>query len=240
MSTGASGSRLDAPGPADLLWRERFQHQHAALLERMNSLVSKHAMYDDRTRQAEEAATICNAAATEIERLRARLEAIEEDEDQPKQNQMISEILSQQTRETAILNDRVKGLDGLDLKYRNQEESLGKLQRTLGEYVDVIKDLEAEVKKLHKSGAADSYANGHAIRDLTARFESFEARDEIRDRQLQTAQAKLDALEAYYKIKTAASDSLREPLQKATEPVSTGRFRKRRGQVRQRREVDVR
>jgi len=189
----------------------------------MNKLEGKGAVYEDRTRKAEQAAATCSAATTEIRDLRARLQAFEEDEAQQKQNEMVSKMLSQQTRDTAILKDKMTRLDVLDSRYRDQEEDLGELRQTLGECVSIIHGLQTEVRRLQETGAAEVNVHANAVRDITTRLESFETRDEMRDRQLQNAHTKLNGLDTDNISKTLGTNGLREAFPKADKARSADR-----------------
>jgi hypothetical protein len=211
MSAGASGSRLDGAGPVDLLWKQRFLKQHEQLLKRMNGLEEKGTVYEGRTKKAEQAAAACNAATKEINELKARLKAFEEDDQQQRQNEMVSNILSAQTRDTLDLKDKVTRLDGLDSRYRNHEADLGHVRQTLQQLASTVERLAADVKDLHDTTSADAVANASAVEDLAARLEHYETRDETRERQLNDVRNKLDAMETNDAHKTMRSNRLGEP-----------------------------
>lgn len=207
MSSGIPGSRLDGPGPADLLWRQRFQKQHAHLLERMNGLEEKDAVYDGRTKKAEQAAAACNGATKEIKELKARLKAFEEDEQQQEQNEMASKVLSQQMRDTTILKDKVTRLDGLDSRYRDQEEDLRELRQTVRQMASTVERLTADFKGLQEAGISDALASANANRDVATRLEDFETREQTREQQLREVQARLNAIDMDNKGKTLRSNA---------------------------------
>jgi hypothetical protein len=179
----------------------------------MNALEEKDAVYNGRTRKAEQAAATCDVTTAEIRDLKTRLKAFEEDSHEQEKDQLVSKILAEQTRDTAILKDKMKRMDGLVLDYRTQQEDFEELRQKLGVYTKTIKGLETKLMELEKSLSIIDDAN--AIRDAAARLKYLESRDGTQNYQLRSIQLKLDALGLDCKAKTTEIDRLRVELAKA-------------------------
>ncbi|KAF2682634.1 hypothetical protein K458DRAFT_432609 [Lentithecium fluviatile CBS 122367] len=211
MPAGTSGSKPDWPGPANLLWQDQFMRQHAHLLQRMNKLEERNALYDGRTRKAEQAAATYDTTAAEIKDLKARLKAFEDDPEDQKRDELVGKMLAEHTRELAILKDKVKSVDSLASDVRNYEEDRDEVLQTVGACKKVIRDLETKVRILESLPSDDTAA---AIRDATARLKHLETRDGTRSQQLQNMQDKLNALETDCQDKAAEINRLRDELAK--------------------------
>lgn len=198
-----SSSRQDDPGPADLLWRHRFQQQHMQLLERMKALEKRDATYDQRTAQAEQSAATCNATTAAFELLCKRFEAIEEDDEQQRQNELVSKILGEQTREVAVLKDKIKGIGGLHSKFRESEDHVNELRQTLSQYSNIMKSLEAKIDALEKKRNEDTRLHADVARSSIARIKLLETREGTKENQLRDMMVRLAALETEYKTKQA-------------------------------------
>lgn len=197
----AASSRQDDPGPADLLWRHRFQKQHAQLLERMQALERRDTVYDQRTLQAQQTSATCNATTAAVEQLCKRFEAIEEDEEQQRQNELVSKILDEQGRELAVLRDEIKTYEGLQLKLRDSEEHVKELRKILGQCSNTIRELERKIVTLEKKENADFLRYEDVVRSSMARIKLLETREDTKEKQLSDLMGRLVAVETEYRSK---------------------------------------